>query len=110
MVRTYLGAIVEMIKREIASRLHRDLVLHFEIGPATSEQLTTMHNGLRKTFPSLVSMAAGGDSEGLWKVSICVRPTGEAEKLRQELSRWASQNEPFVRSYTVSQRSVWRTA
>jgi hypothetical protein len=110
MARTYLGAIVEMIKREIASRFHRDLVLHFEMGPATSEQLTTMHNELRKTFPSLVSVAAGGDSEGFWKVSVRVRPKDRPEMLRQDLSRWASQNEPFVRSYTVSQLSLWRTA
>ena len=110
MVHTYLGAIVEMFKREMASRLHRDLVLHLETGPATSEQLTTMHNELRKTFPTLVSMAAGGDSEGVWKVSVRVRPENQPEMLRQELSRWASQNEPFVRSYTVVRRSLWRTA
>jgi hypothetical protein len=110
MARTSLGAAVEMIKREIASRIRRDLVLHFETGPATSDQLTTMQNELRKRFPSLVSMAAGGDSEGLWKVSVCVRPTTQAEVLRQELSRWASQNEPFVRSHSISQRSLWRTA
>jgi hypothetical protein len=110
MARTYLGAAFEMIKREISSRVHRDLVLEFEMGPATSEQLTTMQNELRKRFPSLVSMAAGGDAEGLWNVSVRVRPTTQAEPLRQELSIWASQNEPFVRSHSVSQRSLWRTA
>jgi hypothetical protein len=110
MARTYLGAAFEMIKREISSRVHRDLVLQFQMGPATSEQLTTMQNELRKRFPSLVSMAAGGDAEGLWNVSVRVRPTTQAEPLRQELSIWASQNEPFVRSHSVSQRSLWRTA
>ena len=110
MARTYLGAIVEMIKRETASRFHRDLVLRFEAGPATSEELTAIHNELRKTFPGFVSMAAGGDSGGVWKVSVCVRPKDRPEMLRQELSRWASQNEPFVRSHSVSQRSLWRTA
>jgi len=65
---------------------------------------------LRKRFPTLVSMAAGGDSDGLWKVSVYVRPTTQAAALRQELSRWASQKEPFVRSHSVSQRSLWRTA
>ena len=87
MARIRLGAIVETVIPELASRFHRDLVLHFEAGPATSEQLTTMHNELRKTFPSLVSMAAGGDSEGLWKVSVRVRPRDQEETLRQELSR-----------------------
>jgi hypothetical protein len=30
--------------------------------------------------------------------------------LRQELAKWASRNEPFVRKYAVHQRSLWRTA
>ena len=54
MARTYLGAVVEMLQREIASRFHRDLVLELETGPATSDQLVTIIEELRREFPSLM--------------------------------------------------------
>jgi len=110
MARTYFGAVVEMLQREIASRFHRDLVLELETGPATSDQLTEITQELRREFPSLMDVAAGGDAERSWKVSVRVRPKGPVEPLRQELARWASRNEPFVRKYAVRQRSLWGTA
>jgi hypothetical protein len=110
MARTYLGAVVEMLHREIASRFHRDLVLELETGPVTSDQLTRITQELRREFPSLMGVAAGGDAGRSWKVSVRVRPEGPVEPLRQEHARWASRNEPFVRRYAVRQRSLWRTA
>jgi hypothetical protein len=110
MARTYLGAVVEMLQREIASRFHRDLVLELETGPATSDQVTRITEKLRQEFPSLIEVAAGGDAERSWKVSVRVRPKGPVGPLRQELARWAARNEPFVHRYAVRQRSLWRTA
>ena len=109
MARTYLGAIVEMLRREIASRFHRDLVLDLETGPATSDQLNTITQELRREFPNFMGLFAGGDARS-WKISVRVRPRGPVEPLRQELARWASRNEPFVHGYSVRQRSLWRTA
>jgi hypothetical protein len=110
MARTYLGAVLEMIQREIASRFNRDLVLELETAPATSEQLTRINKELRDEFPNLMNVSAGGDPDRSWNISVRVRPKGQAESLRQELAKWASKNEPFVRSYSVRQRSLWRTA
>jgi hypothetical protein len=110
MARTYLGAAVELLQREIASRFHRDLVLKLETGPATSDQVTRITEELRREFPSLMEVAAGGDAERSWKISVRVRAKGPVGPLRQELARWASRNEPFVRTYAVRQRSLWRTA
>jgi hypothetical protein len=107
MARTYLGAVVEMVP---ASRFHRDVVLELETGPATSDQLARLSEELRTDFPRLMWFAAGGDAESSWKVSVRVRPDGAAEQLRHDLARWASKNEPFVRKYSVRQRSLWGTA
>ena len=110
MAHSYLGAVLEMARREVLSRFHRDLVLELETGPATSDQLTRLTNELQREFPSLMGLAAGGDAEHSWKVSVRVRPKGPVEPLRKELAKWASKNEPFVRKYAVRQRSLWRTA
>lgn len=110
MARTHVGAILEMAKREVLSRFHRDLVLELETGPATSDQLIRITNELQQEFPSLMGVAAGGDGEHSWKILVRIRPKGPVEPLRQELARWASRNEPFVRKYAVRQRSLWRTA
>jgi hypothetical protein len=110
MARTYLGAVIEMVQREIASRFHRDVVLELETGPATSDQLARLSEDLSTDFPRLMWFAAGGDAESSWKVSVRVRPDGAAEQLRHDLARWASKNEPFVRKYSVRQRSLWGTA
>jgi hypothetical protein len=110
MARTYLGAFFEMIKREFTSRIHRDVVLELETGPAASSELTRISTELKAQFPTMNWFAAGGDSDRYWRISVRVRPDGQAQSLRQELARWASKNEPFVRSYTVRQRSLWRTA
>ena len=110
MARTLLGAVVEMLKRELASRLHRDVVLELETGPATSDQIASISEELRREFPKMTWFAAGGDVKVSWKVSVRVRPDGEADELRQSLARWASKNELLVRKYSVRQRSLWRTA
>jgi hypothetical protein len=110
MARTYVGAFIEMIQREFASRFHRDLILELETGPATSNELTQITEQLRKEFPSLKTVAAGGDSERSWKVSVRLRPNGAPDALRKELLQWASTNEPLVRKYSVRQMSLWRTA
>jgi hypothetical protein len=110
MARTYVGAFIEMIQREFASRFYRDLVLELETGPATSNELTQITEQLRKEFPSLKTVVAGGDSEHCWKVSVTVRPNGVADALQKELLQWASINGPFVRKYSVRQMSLWRTA
>ncbi len=110
MARTLPGAILEMLQRELSSRLHRDLVLSLEVGPATSDQLTKMHEELRREFPRVTWFAGGGDENGNWKLSVRLRPNGSAESLRQELARWASRHEPLVRKYSVRQLSLWRTA
>ena len=110
MARTLPGAIVEMLQRELSSRFHRDLVLSLEIGPATSDELTTMHEELRREFPTVTWFAGGGDEEGNWKLSVRLRPDGPAELRRQELARWASRHAPLVRKYSVRQLSLWRTA
>jgi hypothetical protein len=110
MAHTYLGALLEMAKREVLSRFHRDLVLELETGPATSDQLTRITHELEQEFPGLMDVAAGGDAENSWTVAVRIRPKGPVEPLRQELGRWASRNEPFIRRYAVRQRSLWRTA
>ena len=110
MARTLLGAVVEMLKRELPSRLHRDVVLELETGPATSDQIASISEELRREFPKMTWFAAGGDVKVSWKVSVRVRPDGEADELRQSLARWASKNELLVRKYSVRQRSLWRTA
>ena len=110
MARTLPGAILEMLRRELSSRFHRDLILSLEIGPATTDDLMKMHEELRREFPKVTWFAGGGDEEGNWKVSVCVRPNGATESLRQELARWASRHEPVVRKYSVRQLSLWRTA
>lgn len=110
MARTYLGAVFEMIKREVVSRFHRDVVLELETGPAASTELRRINEELRAQFPTLNWFSAAGDATSYWKVSVRVRPIGQAQSLRQDLATWASKNEPFVRSYSVRQRSLWRTA
>jgi|SRR6478609_2332377 len=109
MARTYLGAVLEMIRREFASKFHRDLVLELETGPATTEELGRIREELRREFPKLTGFSAGGDADRYWRISVRVRPTGPADPLRQDLSKWASRNEPFVRKYSVRQRSLWPT-
>jgi hypothetical protein len=92
------------------SRLHRDVVLELETGPATSSELTRISEELRREFPKVTWFAAGGDSKSYRRISVRVRPDGQGQLLRQDLARWASKNKPFVRSYSVRQRSLWRTA
>ena len=106
MARTILGAIVEMIRRELASKYHRDLVLEFEAGPVTSRELAEITKQLQAQFPGFKESAAGGDAD-YWKVTVHVRPYGQSETLRQELLRWAVANKSFVRKYAVRQRSLW---
>ena len=107
MAHTFAGAVLEFIKRELSSRVHRDLVLQFETGPATTDQLTSMTKELHDKFPGFRTMAAGANEEGVYKVSVRVRPTEPVEPLRQELASWASKNEPLVRNYSVRRRSWW---
>jgi hypothetical protein len=109
MARTLLGAVLEMFRREFASRFYRDIVLELETGPITPEQLRGIGEELTREFPKLTGFFAGGDAEGYWKISVRVRPSGSATPLREDLARWASRNEPFVRKYSVRQRSLWRT-
>jgi hypothetical protein len=109
MARTSLGAAVEMLQREFASRFHGDLVLELETGPASGDELTLITQELQREFPNFMGLFAGGDAQS-WKISVRVRPKGPAEPLRQELAKWASRNEPFVRKYAVRQRSLWRSA
>jgi hypothetical protein len=107
MARTYLGAVVEMLRREFTSKFHRDLVLELETGPATPEQLRRISDDLSREFPKMTGFSAGGDADQSWRISVRVRPSGPADSLRQDLSKWASRNEPFVRKYSVRQRSLW---
>ena len=110
MARTHLGAILEMLRREFASKLHRDLVLELETGPATPEELRRISNELTRQFPRLTGFSAGGDADRYWRISVRVRPGGAADPLRRQLAKWASRNEPFVRKYSVRQRSLWSNA
>jgi hypothetical protein len=110
MARTLPGAILEMLQRELSSRFHGDLVLSLEVGPATSNELTKMHEELRREFPKVTWFAGGGDDKGNWNLSVRLRPDGSVDALRQELARWASSHEPLVRKYSVRQLSLWRTA
>lgn len=103
-----MGAFVEMLKRELTSKFHKDLVLAFETGPASHAELTKLFEELRREFPSVTEYSAGGDADLYWKISVVVRPKGATEWLRQDLARWASRKEPWVRSYTIYQRSLWR--
>jgi hypothetical protein len=107
MARTYVGAFVEMFKREIASKFHKDLVLQLETAAASQADLTKVFEELRREFPSISTISAGGDPDLYWKISVVVRPKGATEWLRQDLARWASRNEPWVRSYSIYQRSLW---
>jgi hypothetical protein len=109
MARTVLGAVLEMFRREFASRFYRDMVLELETGPTTPEQLSGISEELTRKFPNLTYFLAGGDEEGYWKISVRVRPSGAATPLREDLATWASRN-PFIRKYSVRQRSLWRTA
>ena len=109
MARTYIGAFVEMIKREFASKYHRDLILRLETGPAANSELTRLYDELRREFPSVKEIAAGGDSDQYWKISVTVRPGDSASSLRHALARWASKKEPWVRSYSIYQLSLWRS-
>ena len=109
MARTILGALLEMIRREVASRFYRDLVLELETGPATSAEITEITKALRAQFPGFRQLAAGGEPDH-WKVSVYIRPQGASDITRQDLLRWAEANEPFVRNYTIRQRSLWRPA
>jgi hypothetical protein len=85
------------------------MVLKLETGPITAEQMRGLNEELKREFPSLTYFLAGGDEEGYWKISVRVRPNGAGTPLREDLATWASQN-PFVRKYSVRQRSLWRTA
>ena len=87
MARTLLGAVVEMLKRELASRLHRDVVLELETGPATSDQIASISEELRREFPKMTWFAAGGDVKVSWKVSVRVRPDGYAKAWLDGLPR-----------------------
>src|SRR5690348_1881058 len=107
MARTYIGAFVEMLKRELGSKFHRDLVLDLETAAARRAELTKVFEELRREFPSISTISAGGDGDQYWKISVVVRPTGATEWLRQDLARWASRKEPWVRSYSIYQRSLW---
>ena len=109
MARTFPGAVVEMLQREFTSRFHRDLVLELETGPVTSDQLNTITQELQREFPNFMGLFGSGDARS-WKISVRVRPKGPVGPLRQELARWASRNEPFVRRYSMRQRSLGRTA
>lgn len=108
MARTVLGAVLEMFRRELTSRFYRDMVLELETEPATPEQLRGINEELTREFPSLTYFAAGGDTDGYWKISVRVRPNDGTTPLREDLARWASRN-PFIRKYSVRQRSLWRT-
>jgi hypothetical protein len=109
MARTVTGAVLEMFRREFASRFYRDIVLELETGPATTEQLSGIDAELKREFPNAIYFLAGGDEEGYWKISVRFRSIGAGTPLREDLARWASRN-PFVRKYSVRQRSLWRTA
>jgi hypothetical protein len=110
MARTTIGAWFEYFQREFQSRARRDLVLQFETGPASKEDVNRLYQGLRREFPGMIYWVAGGDPEHSWKVTARVRLKGRAEIVRQELAGWASRHEPLLRAYSVRQRSLWRTA
>jgi hypothetical protein len=98
-----------MLRRELASKFYRDVVLDLETGPASPERLKEINDELTREFPTLTGFSAGGDAERYWTIGVRVRPIGSADTLKEDLSRWASRNEPFVRKYSVRQRSLWRT-
>ena len=110
MARTLLGADIEMLRRELASKFYRAVVLDLETGPATTEPLKEIIDELSREFPTLTGFSAGGDAHHDWKIGVRVRPIGSADALREDLARWESRNEPFVRKHSVRQRSLWRTA
>ena len=109
MASTNIGAVLEWIRREVDSRARKDLVLEFETGRATADEIARIRDELQREFPTIVYLLVTGDL-GRWKVSARVKPDGRAEVLRQELARWASKHQPFLQTYTVRQRSLWRTA
>ena len=110
MARTLLGADIEMLRRELASKFYRAVVLDLETGPATTEPLKEIIDELSREFPTLTGFSAGGDAHHDWTIGVRVRPIGSADALREDLARRASRNEPVVRKYSVRQRSLWRTA
>ena len=110
MARTTIGALFEYFQRELQSRARRDVVLQFETGPASKEDINRLYQELRQTFPVTTYWVAGGDPEHSWNITAWVRLEGRAETVRQELAQWASRHEPLLRVYSVRQRSLWRTA
>jgi hypothetical protein len=110
MARTYIGALFEYFQRELQPRARRDVVLQFETGPASKEDISRLHQELQREFPAMTYWVAGGDPEHSWNITARVRLEGRAETVRQDLARWASRHEPFLRVYSVQQRSLWRTA
>ena len=110
MARTTIGAWFEYFQREFQSRARRDLVLQFETGPASREDINRLYQELRREFPSTIYWVAGGDPEHSWNITGWVRLEGRAETVREELAGWASRHEPLLRVYSVRQRSLWRTA
>ena len=107
MARTYLGAVVEMVQREIASRFHRDVVLELETGPATSDQLARITEELRTEFPRLMWFAAGGDAERVrrrWRRTLRHRtPTARGTRLLRQVPRPNPVRQGLVPARAVSQ-------
>jgi hypothetical protein len=110
MASTNIGAVIEYFRREFDSRARKDLVLDFETGPATNAEIAQVRDELQQEFPTIAYMLVTGDPGDWWKVSAWVRSDGRADVLRKELGQWASEHEPFLRTYSVRQRSLWRTA
>ena len=110
MARTTLGALFEYVEREFQSRARRDVILQFETGPASKDEIRRLYQELRQEFPATTYWVAGGDPDRSWNITAWVRLEGHAETVRRELARWASRHEPLVRGYSVRQRSLWRTA
>jgi hypothetical protein len=110
MARTTIGAWFEYFERELQSRARRDVVLRFETGPASKEDISRLYQELKQEFPTTTYWVAGGDPERSWSITAWIRLEGRAETVRQELARWASRHEPLLRVYSVRQRSLWSTA
>lgn len=110
MARTYIGALFEYFQRELQSHARRDIVLRLETGPASKEDISRLYRELKHEFPAVTYWAAGGDPEHSWHISVRVPPHGRGETIGQELARWAARREPFLRDYSIRQRSLWRTA
>ena len=108
MAHSFVGAVFDLLRRELASKYHGDVVLELETGPATPEQLNRIYEEIQSEFKTVTGFSAGGDANGYWKISVKVRPTGNVAALRQALSKWATRNEPFVRRHSLLRRSLWR--